>query len=78
MYAIRSYYAPDHLDRHGGFEAYVDAKARILANQTSADCAVLNADDPVAAALAARAAGRVLGFSRQRFLDHGVFRNNFV
>src|SRR2546426_9134169 len=36
---------PDHLDRHGSLAAYVDAKARIFANQTSADCAVLNADD---------------------------------
>src|SRR5712691_6999311 len=25
---------PDHLDRHGSFEAYVDAKARIFLNQT--------------------------------------------
>ena len=38
--------APDHLDRHGTYERYVDAKARIFANQTEADCAVLNADDP--------------------------------
>ena len=57
---------PDHLDRHGSFERYVEAKARILANQTEADCAVLNADDPGAAALAARARGRVLWFSRLR------------
>src|SRR5216684_1373602 len=42
--------APDHLDRHRTFERYVRAKARIFANQTSADCAVLNADDPAAAA----------------------------
>ena len=40
---------PDHLDRHGTFERYVDAKARMLANQTPTDCAVLNADDPVTA-----------------------------
>ena len=29
----------------GRFDAYVEAKARIFANQTPADCAVLNADD---------------------------------
>src|SRR3990170_2469261 len=34
--------APDHLDRHRTFAAYVDAKARIFAHQTAADCAVLN------------------------------------
>lgn len=37
---------PDHLDRHHTFEAYGAAKARIFENQTEADSAVLNADDP--------------------------------
>jgi len=64
---------PDHLDRHGSFDAYVEAKARIFRNQTPADCAVLNADDPAAAALASRTRARVLWFSRRRPLEHGVF-----
>src|SRR5262245_58275035 len=64
---------PDHLDRHGTVPRYVEAKARIFANQTTADCAVLNADDPLTAALASRAAGRVLWFSRLGPLHHGVF-----
>jgi UDP-N-acetylmuramoylalanine--D-glutamate ligase len=37
--------APDHLDVHGTFEAYVAAKARIWENQRDDDVAVLNADD---------------------------------
>jgi UDP-N-acetylmuramoylalanine--D-glutamate ligase len=70
---------PDHLDRHGTFERYVEAKARILANQTPSDCAVLNADDPAAAALAGRTRGHVVWFSRTRGLDHGVFlRDDWV
>jgi UDP-N-acetylmuramoylalanine--D-glutamate ligase len=32
---------PDHLDRHGTFEAYRDAKLRIFQNQTEADAAVV-------------------------------------
>jgi UDP-N-acetylmuramoylalanine--D-glutamate ligase len=32
---------PDHLDRHGSFDAYVAAKLRIFANQDSADIAVV-------------------------------------
>jgi UDP-N-acetylmuramoylalanine--D-glutamate ligase len=64
---------PDHLDRHGSFERYVEAKARILANQAADDCAVLNADDPVAAGLAPRARGRVLWFRRSRPVEPGVF-----
>jgi UDP-N-acetylmuramoylalanine--D-glutamate ligase len=38
--------APDHLDRHASFEEYAAAKARIFANQTEDDWAVVNADDP--------------------------------
>jgi UDP-N-acetylmuramoylalanine--D-glutamate ligase len=64
---------PDHLDRHKTFERYVLAKSRIFANQTPADCAVLNADDPIAASLAPRTRARVLWFSRLTPLDHGVF-----
>jgi len=64
---------PDHLDRHGTLERYVDAKARIFANQTGADCAVLNADDAAVAGLAVRTAAHVVWFSRARVLDHGVF-----
>jgi UDP-N-acetylmuramoylalanine--D-glutamate ligase len=38
---------PDHLDRHRSMELYAAAKARIFENQTAADYAVLNADDPI-------------------------------
>src|SRR5438876_11966630 len=62
---------PDHLDRHHTFEAYVAAKARIFANQTDADFAVLNADDEAARGLASRTRGHVLWCSRQRGLEHG-------
>ena len=64
---------PDHLDRHHTFEAYLDAKARIFANQTASDCAVLNADDAPTRGLAARTRADVVWFSRRRPLDHGVF-----
>jgi UDP-N-acetylmuramoylalanine--D-glutamate ligase len=37
--------AADHLDRHASFEEYAAAKARIFANQTESDWAVVNADD---------------------------------
>ncbi len=64
---------PDHLDRHGTLAAYVDAKARVFANQTPADCAVLNADDSATRDLAARTRAHVVWFSRARALEHGVF-----
>src|SRR5438128_1386769 len=65
--------ARDPRDRHGSLAAYVDAKARIFANQTPADCAVLNADDEATAALARRTRAHVVWFSRRRALSHGVF-----
>src|SRR5712692_338400 len=64
---------PDHLDRHGSLTAYVDAKARIFANQTPADCTIVNADDEAAEALARRTRARVVWFSRHRPASHGVF-----
>jgi UDP-N-acetylmuramoylalanine--D-glutamate ligase len=64
---------PDHLDRHGTLERYVDAKARILANQTADDWAVLNADDERTVALGARVRGRLVWLSRRRPVRPGVF-----
>jgi len=63
---------PDHLDRHRTFSEYRDAKARILLNQTPTDFAVLNWDDTAARALAPRARGHVVWFSRRELLDGGV------
>ena len=37
---------PDHLDRHGTFEGYLDAKLRIFANQGNDDVAVFNGCEP--------------------------------
>ncbi len=36
---------PDHIDRHGSFEAYKQAKFRITENQAEGDVFVLNRDD---------------------------------
>jgi len=41
--------APDHLDRHAGLDAYLEAKLRIFAGQGNDDVAVYNADDPALA-----------------------------
>lgn len=37
--------APDHIDRHGSFEGYRDAKLRVFANQGDGDVGVVNGDE---------------------------------
>ena len=64
---------PDHLDRHGSFDAYASAKARLLANQRDTDTAVLNLDDPTVVALAKNASGRVFPFRTQGPVSPGAF-----
>ena len=49
---------PDHLDRHGTFDAYVAAKLRIFANQSSGDTAIIDRSDPAIAPLAIPGAAR--------------------
>ena len=64
---------PDHLDRHGSLAAYAEAKARIFRAQGPEDWAVLNADDPGAAALAPRVRARLLWFSRRQPVTEGAW-----
>jgi len=63
---------PDHLDRHHTLESYGAAKARIFENQTEADCAVLNADDP-ATTKYAPSKPQVFWFSRKQRVAQGAF-----
>ena len=51
------------MDRHPSLDAYVSAKARIFANQTAGDWAVLNADDPKVVEQGDRTAARRVLFS---------------
>jgi UDP-N-acetylmuramoylalanine--D-glutamate ligase len=64
---------PDHLDRHGNFDAYASAKGKLIANQRDTDTAVLNLDDPTVAALAKNASGRVFPFRTQGPVSPGAF-----
>ena len=69
--AVVTNITPDHLDRHGSFEAYAGAKARIFAQQKDGDAAVLNEDDPATARLAPPA--RRVGFSASRRVHAGAY-----
>jgi len=71
--AVVTNITPNHLDRHGTFEAYVEAKKNILRFQKAVDCAVLNLDDPASCALAPDAPGKVVFFSRLSEVREGAF-----
>jgi UDP-N-acetylmuramoylalanine--D-glutamate ligase len=62
----------DHLDRHASVDEYWAAKARVFANQTADDWAVVNADDPNALALARRGRARHFDFALDTALRDGV------
>ncbi len=64
---------PDHLDRHGSFEAYWAAKARITEFQTAEDFLVLNAEDVKAQGVAAKSRAQIYWFSGKRRVKQGAF-----
>ena len=57
---------PDHLDRHGTFERYVDLKARAIQFAGVDDFAVLNGRDEVTRRLADRTRAHVVWFDEHR------------
>ncbi|ULO08876.1 UDP-N-acetylmuramoyl-L-alanine--D-glutamate ligase [Paenibacillus sp. 19GGS1-52] len=71
--------AETHLDYHGDMQDYVASKAKLFANQTAADTAVLNWDDPFCRELVPYVKANILPFSMTEELVQGVFvRPSFV
>lgn len=64
---------PDHLDRHDGLEAYIDAKMRIFENQKVGDVAVVNYDDQTLSKRCPEVKSRLVWFSLQKMLDDGIW-----
>ncbi len=69
--AVVTNIAPHHLDDHGTMDVYIAVKRTIVAHQGADDMAVLNADNPHTAAMAASARHPYL-FSRTRRLERGA------
>jgi len=57
---------PDHLDRHGTFERYVDIKARAIEFAGRDDFALLNGRDETVRGLASRTQARVVWFDEHQ------------
>lgn len=64
--------APDHLDWHGSYEAYLAAKAMIHRNQTRNDVLVFDADDAGAVAAVRTAQSRAIPVSGRRRPEGGA------
>lgn len=66
---------PDHLNRHGTMENYIEIKERITANQGAQDCVVLNYEDPVLREFgeSSELKPKVVFFSSARPLTEGLY-----
>jgi UDP-N-acetylmuramoylalanine--D-glutamate ligase len=64
---------PDHLNRYSSYDAYVASKARLFANQTAEDVAVLNFDDPDSIRAAEDAPSHKVFFSLKQEVAEGTF-----
>ncbi|UJF35136.1 UDP-N-acetylmuramoyl-L-alanine--D-glutamate ligase [Paenibacillus hexagrammi] len=64
-----------HLDYHGTMEDYIHSKAKLFANQTEDDTAILNWDDAVCRELLPSLRAKLLPFSMKETLPHGVYLN---
>ncbi|MBW7461677.1 UDP-N-acetylmuramoyl-L-alanine--D-glutamate ligase, partial [Paenibacillus sepulcri] len=64
-----------HLDYHGDMEDYVQSKAKLFANQTEQDTAVINMDDPVCRQLVSegRIKAHIIPFAVSQSLPYGLF-----
>ncbi|MDW8225270.1 MAG: UDP-N-acetylmuramoyl-L-alanine--D-glutamate ligase [Bacteroidota bacterium] len=69
---------PDHLEYHGGFEAYRQAKWRITAQQRPQDLLILNADDREAKAAEHRTRARCAYFGMRPVAEGAYIRGTDV
>ena len=75
----------DHLDYHGSMEKYFESKAKLFTGLSKEATAVLNADDPYSAKMAALTKARIVTFAiekgadfRAQSLEHGAGSTRFI
>ncbi|NOU76122.1 UDP-N-acetylmuramoyl-L-alanine--D-glutamate ligase [Paenibacillus sp. LMG 31458] len=62
-----------HLDYHGSMDDYIASKAKLFANQTEEDTAILNWDDEVCQSLIPSLKAKLFPFSMKEKLTFGVY-----
>jgi UDP-N-acetylmuramoylalanine--D-glutamate ligase len=65
--------SPDHLDWHGSFADYFEAKIKLLTHQHEKGIAILNRDDPRVWDLCGKIPPKVFGFSRNHKVSPGCY-----
>jgi UDP-N-acetylmuramoylalanine--D-glutamate ligase len=64
---------PEHLDHHGGFEAYLDAKENVTRHQRPRDWLVYDATSAPASAIAARTRAQLMPYRVDGPVERGCF-----
>lgn len=65
--------SPDHIDWHGSYENYINAKKNICRNQDREDYAVLNYDDKMIRTFERELNTNIIWFSLLEKLDRGIY-----
>ncbi|MBO5486058.1 MAG: UDP-N-acetylmuramoyl-L-alanine--D-glutamate ligase [Eubacterium sp.] len=66
---------PDHLNRHGTMECYINTKLDITKNQTKKELCVLNYEDEILRSRAVSLPCRVEFFSSKQKIENGLYQN---
>lgn len=69
--------SPDHLDVHGSYEEYINAKKYIFKNQSKSDILVLNLDDNIVSTFGEYAKG-IVRYFKNKTLDKSILKDNYV
>lgn len=76
--AVITNVTPNHLNIHGSYEEYIEAKKNIFKNQNENGIVVLNYDNEITRKCKNEANGKVVLFSSKEKLDNGIIVDNDV
>src|SRR5699024_6066531 len=65
--------SPDHLDWHGDYDNYINAKKKIFKNQNDNDYTVLNYDDKILKSFENEINSKIIWFSLEEKLKEGIY-----
>lgn len=77
--AVVTNISPNHLDIHGNYQEYIDAKKNIFLHQTKDDLVVLNYDDELVRGFDKEVKGEVRYFSsKDKLEDNYILEGNYI